>query len=201
MDWMGALLMVLAVTFLVGLYISQPFFVRQNGPVKPAVKGKIENEELEKKRSALLAERDSILTALQELEFDHTLGKVPEEDYPLQRAAYLSEGAAVLKQLDELEPTSAVFNQSAEERLEAAVAARRADARLAQAAAGNGHTAAAVVVAAGRRRPPSNGQDDVETMVAERRKAHTEKAAGFCPHCGKPVQKSDKFCSRCGATI
>ena len=200
MDWIGALLMVLAVAFLVGLYVSQPFFVRQKGLTKSALKTKSEADALGHRRSALLAERDRFLTALQDLEFDHALGKIPEEDYPPQRAAYLHDGAEVLKQLDELEPTPAVFNQSAEERLEAAVAARRADARLAQAAAsGNGHAMAAAVV--NRRRPLSNGQDDVESMVAERRKVHTEKAAGFCPHCGKPVQKSDKFCSRCGATI
>jgi hypothetical protein len=198
MDWIGALFLVLAVAFLVGLYVSQPFFVRQKGLTKAALKIKNETDELGHRRSALLAERDRILTALQDLEFDHALGKVPEEDYPLQRAAYLHEGSEVLKQLDALEPAPAV-SLSAEERLEAAVASRRADGRLAQAVSGNGHAVAAAVVA--RRRPLSNGQDDVETMVSERRKVHTEKAAGFCPRCGKPVQKSDKFCSKCGATI
>ena len=52
-----------------------------------------------------------------------------------------------------------------------------------------------------RPRVTSEVGDEVEGMVAERRKARQEKAAGFCPQCGKPVQQSDKFCSRCGAMI
>ena len=193
MDWIGALFMVLAVAFLVGLYVSQPFFMR---PVQPAKKAEKQvADDLNRQRSALLAERDRILTALQDLEFDHTLGKIPEEDYPLQKEAFMHEGAEVLRQLDALAPGEAV-SQSATERLEAAVAARRADLRAA-AVVGNGHAPVATV----RRRPISNDQDDVEAMVSERRRAQPAKAIGFCPRCGKPVQKSDKFCSKCGATI
>ncbi|NJD58819.1 MAG: hypothetical protein C3F13_06135 [Anaerolineales bacterium] len=29
----------------------------------------------------------------------------------------------------------------------------------------------------------------------------SEKAAGFCPKCGKPVHASDRFCPKCGATL
>lgn len=193
MDWIGALFMVLAVAFLVGLYVSQPFIMRARQPVKNVAQQA--GDDLDRQRSALMAERDRILTALQDLEFDHTLGKIPEEDYPPQREAYMHEGAEVLRQLDALEPGETAA-QSAVERLEAAVAARRADVRPAV-VAGDGHGATVAV----RRRPLSNGQDDVETLVSERRRAQPEKAAGFCPHCGKPIQKSDKFCSKCGATI
>jgi hypothetical protein len=193
MDWIGALFMVLAVAFLVGLYVSQPFILRARQPVKKA--GQQAADDLDRQRSALLAERDRILNSLQDLEFDHALGKVPEEDYPLQREALMHEGADVLRQLDALEPGENAA-QSATERLEAAVAARRADARAAV-VAGNGHIPAATV----RRRPMPNVQDDVEALVSERRRAQPAKAVGFCPRCGKPVQKSDKFCSKCGATI
>jgi hypothetical protein len=193
MDWIGALLMVLAVAFLVGIYISQPFLRRLAVPLK---KRKQDSDEIERQRSTLLAERDRILTSLQDLEFDHTLGKVPEEDFPQQRLVFLEEGAEVLRQLDELEPPEVQPRQSAEDRLEAAVAARRADAK------GNGNGAASVAATVvTRRRQLANGHDDVEKMVDARRLGRPEKAAGFCPHCGKPVQRSDKFCSRCGTVI
>jgi rubrerythrin len=42
---------------------------------------------------------------------------------------------------------------------------------------------------------------DLEEMLAARRSARKEKAAGFCPNCGKPVMKSDKFCPSCGKTL
>ncbi len=194
MDWIGALLMVLAVAFLVGLYVSQPFITRPRQPAKKAVQQA--SDELDRQRSALMAERDRILNSLQDLEFDHTLGKIPEEDYPLQREAFMQEGVEVLRKLDALEPGSPA-SQGAAERIEAAVAARRADVRQPMVVGGNGHAAVATV----RRRPISNGQDDVEAMVSERRRAQPAKAVGFCPRCGKPVQKSDKFCSKCGTTI
>ncbi len=192
MEWMGALLMVLGVAFLVGIYVSQPFLRRVAGAKR--LKRLQNSDDSDRQRSALLAERDRILAALQDLDFDHTLGKVPDEDYPAQRLVFLEEGADVLRQLDALEPL-AQPRQSAEDRLEAAVAARRADARI----NGNGGTVVAAAVASRRRL--SNGHDDVEKMVDARRLGRPEKAAGFCPHCGKPVQKSDKFCSRCGQVI
>jgi len=201
MDLIGALFMVLAVAFLVALFVSQPFLMKVAQPVKKPDKRAEDDLErqLESKRSALMAERDRILNSLQDLDFDHALGKVPEEDYPWQREAFMHEGAEVLRQLDELQPAETAA-QSALERLEAAVSARRADRAAARpvAVSHNGHEA---VATAPRRRPVPEVQDDVETLVSERRRAQPAKAAGFCPHCGKPVAKTDKFCSKCGATI
>ena len=195
MDFVGAIFLVLAVILVVGIYVSRPFFSRSPADVKKNQKHAISETDLQ--RSALMAEHDRILTSLQDLEFDHALGKIPEEDYPVQRSAFLHEGAEILRQLDALD-FSPSPDQSAEDRLEAAVAARRADASL-QAAAPNGRAGTAVAPA--RRRPVSNGGDDIETLVNERRRVRPAKAVGFCPRCGKPVQESDKFCSKCGATI
>lgn len=131
----------------------------------------------------LLAERDRVLSALQELDFDAALGKIPAEDYPLQRAELMLAGADVLRKLDGFDQNQSV--SCAEDRLEAAVAARRADAE-----------------ASGKpRRRMIFGDDEEEEMIAARHRSRSEKAAGFCPHCGKPVQKSDRFCPRCGASI
>jgi tRNA(Ile2) C34 agmatinyltransferase TiaS len=43
--------------------------------------------------------------------------------------------------------------------------------------------------------------DEIEKLIAERARAKKEKSAGFCPKCGKCLQASDKFCSRCGTPI
>jgi hypothetical protein len=43
--------------------------------------------------------------------------------------------------------------------------------------------------------------DDLEKLLADRRRARREKAAGFCPRCGGPVHKSDRFCPKCGGKI
>lgn len=175
---LGAILLLLALALLVALFVGRPFFNQAAG-MRLVEKKKAVGQD-DHLRSSLLAERDSLLNTLQELDFDYAVGKVPPEDYPEQRAGLLQTGAEILRKLDELEPQKPA--QSAEDRLESAVAARRAD---------------------GRERPrlPSADQDDLEGLISARRRARQEKAAGFCPKCGRPLQKSDKFCSGCGASI
>lgn len=189
MDWIGSLFLALAVAFLVGIYVSRPFFTRQAGSARRSA-DQVDTDETERRRSTLLAQHERALTALQDLEFDNTLGKIPAEDYPEQRAFLLQSGAEALRQLDIIEGKPAL-DATAEDRLEAVVAARRADGHL---RAGNGS-------APSRRRPLVETGDDLEEVIAERRRARQEKSAGFCPKCGKPLQKSDRFCPRCGVTL
>jgi zinc-ribbon domain len=178
----GSIFLILGLLVVVGLFISRPFFEQRASPVTQA----------EQQRSALLADRDRILNALHELDFDHALGKLPEEDYPVQRALLLQQGAEVLRQLDALQPSAdrEAFTEDAEARIEAAIAARRGDVALPVGANGSG---ARPVIA--------SPDDDLEVLIAGRRRARKEKAAGFCPQCGNPVQISDRFCPNCGTTL
>ncbi len=185
----GSIFLVLALFVVVGLFLARPFFDNRSKSVTQE----------ERDISSLMAERDRIIMALQELDFDYALQKIPEDDYPAQRASLLARGSEILRQLDELAPEPTAGD--AEERIEIAIAAQRADLsrsyQSSQAAnpaftAGGG---AAVVVA-------GNGfDDDLEAQIAARRRAREEKASGFCPQCGGPVHKPDKFCPRCGATL
>lgn len=175
---LGSIFLVVALTLLVGIYISQPFakYSKRDRLVYTKDTAGIDHE-----RSHLLAERDRLLTALHELDFDYALGKVPDEDYPNQRAELLKAGAEVLRHLDVLEPMGPTSGISAEDRIEAAVASRRADAS---------------------KLPNHTGElDEIDLAINARRREKQEKSAGFCPKCGNAVQKSDVFCSRCGATL
>jgi hypothetical protein len=168
---LGAFFLVLAVGLAVGLYVSQPFLQRRSRRITP------EAREI----STLMAERDRVINSLQELDFDFNLNKIPAGDYPVQRAELLQKGAEILKQLDALVPTSN-GKGSAADRVESAVAARRADL-----------SNAAPAVA--------RDDDDVEALIVSRRKSRKEKSGGFCPRCGKPVLVSDRFCPHCGKSI
>jgi rubrerythrin len=130
--------------------------------------------------SALLAEYDRAVNTLQELDFDNSLGKVPAEDYPRQRAELLAMGADLLRKLDAMQPQKS--SRDAESRMEAAAASQRADSSAQNMAA-------------------TLDDDDLEAMIAARRKTRKEKSAGFCPKCGKPIQVSDRFCPSCGKAI
>jgi hypothetical protein len=176
----GSLFLVLALLVLVGLFVSRPFFEKETVSTPRAASQK------DHERSALLAERDRVLNALQELDFDYDLHKIPEEDYAAQRASMVQHGAEVLRRLDAYQPSAA--GGSAEDRLDAAVVARRA-------------TGAAPVAPNGRKQAVAvaSPDDALEAMLADRRRVRQDKAAGFCPQCGGPVQKSDRFCPKCGA--
>jgi NMD protein affecting ribosome stability and mRNA decay len=163
----------LAVLILVGIYLYAPFMEHRARRVT----------EEEHELSALLAERDRVVNSLQELDFDFKLGKIPEEDYPTQRASLLQRGADILRKIDSLTPPSPIGRrngQDTEERLEKAIAARRVDTSA---------TAAEV------------SDDDLEALISARRKGRTNKSAGFCPRCGKPVMVTDRFCPACGKSL
>ena len=88
---LGAILFLLALLIAVGLFLAAPLM--RGARPRPLD----ESPEV----SALLAERDRVINALQELDFDFKLGKVPEDDYPAQRTELLQRGASILKELDQ----------------------------------------------------------------------------------------------------
>ncbi|MBC8507412.1 MAG: zinc ribbon domain-containing protein [Anaerolineales bacterium] len=156
----GSIFLILAVLVLTALYVGRPFYDRTSTA----------NAHLGMELSSLLAERDRILNAISELDFDNTLGKIPAEDYPLRREQLVQRGAEVLRQLDEYQDEPVSDSTSA--RLETAL------------------NAGAV-----------NQDDDLETLIAARRREHQEKSSGFCPQCGGAVVQSDRFCPKCGNSL
>jgi hypothetical protein len=161
-----SIFLALGIAVFVALYLYAPFLERRARRVSA------EEHEL----SALLAERERAVNALQELDFDYKLGKVPEEDYPTQRLNLLQKGAEILKRLDELDLPKPHSNEDVD--IERAIASRRT-----QAAAS------------------SVTDDELESLILKRRKGRISKTAGFCPNCGKAVMVSDKFCPSCGKVL
>jgi hypothetical protein len=177
----GSIFLILALAILVGMYVTRPLAWQKTASQRSASAIPSEDHAL----STLLAERDRAVTALQELDFDYILGKVPEEDYPAQRTALLQRGAGILLQLDQAQKSQ--INLQAEERLESMLTERR----KAQVASEN-------LGKNGNSRPPD---DPLETLIATRRRSRQEKAVGFCHKCGGPLQKSDRFCPKCGSAV
>lgn len=166
---LGAILILLALLIAVGMFLAAPLL--RGARPRPL--------DQSPESSALLAERDRVINALQELDFDYKLGKVPEDGYPAQRAELLQRGASILKALDELAPP--VSNRAnPSDRIEQAVA--------------DDPTAEA-------ENSGDLGDERIESLLAARRAARRDKSAGFCPHCGKPVLLNDRFCPNCGKSL
>ncbi len=194
----GSLFLITALLIFVGLFIGRPLLERK------AVPRSQEEHDL----SSLLAEKDRILNALQELDFDFSLGKIPDQDYPVQRAIMLQKGAAILRQIDE--HAAQAKDEDMEALIEAAIAARRAahGRRPSPRPASSPGTTAddferipqpasqAFAVSA-----TVDQDDELEARIAARRRSRQDKSAGFCSQCGNPIQKSDRFCPKCGASL
>jgi zinc ribbon protein len=166
----GAILLVMALLLGVALFLAAPLIANR------AARPRLETTAI----SSLLAERDRVITSLQELDFDYKLGKIPEEDYPTQRTDLLQRGAEILRKLDALQDSPLTAAQDPSSRLEQAAAAGRAD---------GGSTAVALE------------DEKIESMLAARRAARRTKSAGFCPRCGKSVLITDQFCPNCGKAL
>jgi hypothetical protein len=83
-----ALIVAAALAVLCVLYVARPFLR------EPAARSDVlvQPDELDRRRLALIEERDRAADALRELEFDHRTGKLSDDDYrmlvgPLRRRA------------------------------------------------------------------------------------------------------------------
>lgn len=158
----GSILLLLALVVLVTAYVASPLRTAQKRRTPDA-----ESIEL----SELLAERERVLDALAELDFDNDMGKIPDELYPVQREALVKRGAAVLKLLDERTPGG----QAASEVPEAIAAVVSDD--------------------------PVEALINARKIAKSSGNAKNNTNAKFCPNCGTGLQTGDKFCVSCGEKV
>lgn len=174
---LGSILLISGIAIFVIFLILRPLF--EISADKKLITSSVPVNEMDQKRSILLAERDRVLRSLKEMEFDYSLGKIPQEDYPEQRAFLLRKGADIIKRLDELNGLATTDNLV--ERVEEAIS-EPSDTQIEV--------------------ETTKGQStDVDALIAARRREKSDKPAGFCPQCGRAVTSADKFCARCGNTL
>ncbi|HLE26923.1 MAG TPA: zinc ribbon domain-containing protein [Anaerolineales bacterium] len=162
----GSILLGLALLLLAGFIVARPL-----------IDGERPHEAEATPADSLLAERDNLLTALRDLDFDHATGKIADEDYTPQRAQLVARGVSVLK---ELEALGAEGRIAAEDEIEQAVAARR---RAGKDAA-------------------DGTERGVETEKAARQGLKPITTSDLkCPSCGALALPEDKFCAKCGTRL
>jgi hypothetical protein len=87
----GSILIGLALAIAVAAYVIRPLIVGGGELIT----------EVDHRLSELQAERDRVLSRIQELDMDFAMGKILEEHYRSQRNELMRYGAEVLKELDE----------------------------------------------------------------------------------------------------
>jgi len=167
----GSILLIASVLLLTAMFIGKPLLDRDSKEIS----------DRDRQRSSLLAEREQVLNILQELDFDFKLGKIQQDDYAVQRTQLLTKGSVILKELEAVE-NAIRKSRPKSVAVERAIADRRA-------------------ASASGPKKPLVADDELERKIAARRRDRNDQSAGFCPQCGQAIQMSDKFCSKCGASI
>ena len=86
------------------VYICRPLFNKRDAK-------KIRPTKEKGRHAVLLEQRDSLYSAIKELDFDHRMGKVEDEDYRRMREDYTQSAATVLKDLDRSDGRSRVTSE------------------------------------------------------------------------------------------
>jgi hypothetical protein len=149
---LGSLLIVIFLFILSGLFILRPFFVHTGAGGRAGTTI----------RDSLVAERERLLHAIEEIDLEYELDKISPEEHTRNRDILLSEAAIVLKELDDLPKSGSAKRKKA---------------------------------------APVQKEDDLEIMIADRRKQLKGEISLKCPRCGESVEKGASFCSHCGGAL
>lgn len=98
----GSILVLVAMAILTAAIILRPFIKSTGKSNGSLVTDSKEKDQKDHQISSLLAEKERLLNAIQELEFDHQTGKIPDELFPEQRMELLQNAASVLQKLSDL---------------------------------------------------------------------------------------------------
>jgi hypothetical protein len=148
----ASFLIVAFIFILTGLFIMRPFLVQSES------KGRSSSSLYD----SLIAERERLLSAIEELELELDLKKISEKEYIRNRDILLVEAAEVLKKLDKYQKKHKIKNVKISTQTE---------------------------------------EDDLERLIAERRKQLKTQSFRTCTNCEKEVGDNDQFCSHCGEAL
>jgi hypothetical protein len=126
MEIIGSIFILLAILLPVLAYLAQPMVTGQAVAVSRR----------DRRLSTLEAERERLLSLIQEMDLDYSMGKIAREDYDADRAIKLAQTADVLRQVDALTGSKGALPlgvaDAVDGQLEAELEARVAKMRQAQ---------------------------------------------------------------------
>ena len=163
----GAILIGMALLALTVPMVMQPF--RQSAPKRLEPDG--HKDQSAHNGNNLNPQRDQVLVALRDLDFDYQTGKVVEQDYTVLRSDLLAQAAQLIQS-----------QETGDEAVEKLVRARREALSVVEARK-CGHCGRKL--SADDRFCPGCG----------------EPIGASCPQCGKSITSEDRFCSKCGEPV
>ncbi|HSC35488.1 MAG TPA: zinc-ribbon domain-containing protein, partial [Thermodesulfobacteriota bacterium] len=123
--------------------------------------------------------KDSLLTAIKDIEFDYGLGKLSREDFEELHGKYRAEAAGLLKEIDSLGAGGPADGGDEDEELEKEIRAERSKFAFSY-----------------------DEDEELEKEILRAREVSwNDSPARYCPKCGSGSGAEDLFCSKCGAKL
>ena len=163
----------LVIALLAAIFISLPFFIRRG---ERSGDGYFPDRRAEKLKE-LNSRKDSLLTAIKDIEFDYGLGKLTRDDFEELNGKYRLEAASLLKEIDSI-AGAATPAELEEDALEEEIRAERKKFLM------------------------PYDDEEIEREILRAREASWARAAErYCTKCGTAAGEEDLYCSRCGAKL
>lgn len=129
---------------------------------------------VEERLRRLNSEKESVYSALKEIDFDYNTGKLSKEDYDELEKKYKSQAVALLKEIDSIGGKS--YIQDLDEEIEREIRAVR--------------------------KTELTDDEEIEREIANARQSRILEDSGLtCSLCGNMYKPDDRFCSKCGARL
>lgn len=158
----------MAIAIIISIFIVIPFFNKKTSVYFFDEDQYSKENTLTDKWKSLTSQKESLYSALKDIEFDYGLGKLSKDDYEELKKTYKVKASTILKQLDDIGKNPNVA--SLEEEVEKEISAIR---KLKK-----------------ERNENRIGYDINEET--------TQEIKLNCAECGKEYSHQDKFCSQCG---
>lgn len=172
-------IVIIIISAIVAIYIALPFFLKGSQQVdEDELPPKANSEESNfEKLKTLNNRKDTLYSAITEIEFDYGLGKLSIDDFQELKSKYKLEAAGVLKQIDQI--NSKIELQEPDTDLEQEILSYRQSS------------------------PSLTNQDfEIEKEISAFRSANqSNNNTNNCKQCGAKYSSEDLFCSKCGAKL
>ncbi len=144
----------------------------------------------------LIARKESVMTAIKDLEFDYNVGKLDDEDYQRYDQRLRRQAIGLIQQIETIAPQSTGLDVKVENEI---AQRRKVIAPNSVPAAYAAPQTVALGQPAAPRPQPTNGGATVALPTAV--PAGAAGATRFCTNCGSTIQPQHKFCANCGTPV
>ena len=155
------------------VFVVLPFFKRKFERVSHEVGSR---NPIEEELRRLNSEKESVYSALKEIDFDYSTGKLSKEDYDELENKYKTQAVALLKEIDSLGGKSYILDLDKEIEKEIRTIRRT-------------------------KTEPTDDEEIEKEILNARQFRVLEDSRLICSVCGNEYKSDDRFCSKCGARL